>query len=128
MVRAAAANLRQGGAIATVRTVDRAPGDVDRAAVAAEKADQLQAEYFLRLLGQSRRHVDHRIEEYHKAIASAEANGNTEGVCGLRRISSIEEQERETLTGLIANLHRRFPGRPAPEVPVIPRRPRLTVR
>jgi hypothetical protein len=102
-------------------------GAVDRS-TAAETADQLQADYFLRLLNQNRRLVDHRIDGYHKAIAVSEANGDAEGGCALRRMARIEEQDRKTLDGLIENLHRRFPARAAGEVPPAPRKPRLVVR
>jgi hypothetical protein len=109
-------------------TTNRPNGDGDRAAAAPDAADQRQAEYFLRLLSQNRRVVDHRIDGYHKAIAVAEANGDTEGACGLRRMARIEEQDRNTLDGLIENLHRRFPARTAGEVSSIPPKARLAVR
>jgi hypothetical protein len=109
-------------------TTNRPDGDVDRAAAAPDAADQRQADYFLRLLSQNRRVVDHRIDGYHKAIAVAEANGDTEGACGLRRMARIEEQDRNTLDGLIENLHRRFPARAAGEVSSIPPKARLAVR
>ena len=109
-------------------TTNRPSGDVDRSAAAPDTADQLQAEYFLRLLNQNRRLVDHRIDGYHKAIAVSEANGDAEGACGLRRMARIEEQDRKTLDGLIENLHRRFPSRAAGEVAAAPRKARLAVR
>ena len=93
------------------------PGPVDvrqgeeSAFAAHETADQLQAEYFLRLLVQSRHHVDHRIGKYQKAIAAAEAAGDTESVSGLRRMACAEEQDRQTLDRLIENLRMRFPVR-----------------
>jgi hypothetical protein len=108
-------------------TTSRPSGDVDRA-TATEVADRRQADYFLRLLSQNRRLVDHRIDGYHKAIAIAEANGDTEGACGLRRMARIEEQDRTTLDGLIENLHRRFPPRAAGEVASTPRKARLVAR
>jgi hypothetical protein len=107
---------------------NRPSGDVDRAIAVAEAADLRQADYFLRLLSQNRRLVEHRIEGYHKAIVGAEASGNTEGASGLRRLARVEEQERDTLTSLIEKLRRRFPTRNAAEVPAMPRRPRLVVR
>jgi hypothetical protein len=106
---------------------NRPAGDVDRGATAPDTADQRQAEYFLRLLCQNRRLIDHRIDGYHRAIAIAEANGDTEGACGLRRTARIEEQDRKTLDGLIENLQRRFPLRAGSEVSS-PRKARLVVR
>jgi hypothetical protein len=85
--------------------------DVELSAAAAETADQLQADYFLRMLVQNRRHTEHRIGEYHKAIAAAEAAGDTDGAASLRRMAHLEQQDRETLDRLIENLRRRFPPR-----------------
>jgi hypothetical protein len=107
---------------------NRPSGDLDRAIAVAAAADLRQADYFLRLLSQNRRLVEHRIEGYHKAIFSAEASGNTEGASGLRRLARVEEQERDTLTGLIEKLRRRFPTRNAAEAPAMPRPSRLVVR
>ena len=109
-------------------TVHRSAGDVAPSAAVAETADQRQAGYFLRLLTQSRRHIDQRIGEYHKAIALAEAAGDTDGAGSLRRMAHLEEQDRQSLDGLIENLRRRFPVR-APGGPAhLPRRPRPAVR
>jgi hypothetical protein len=109
-------------------TLNRPAGDVECPASANETADYLQAEYFLRLLAQSRRHIDHRIAEYHKAIATAEAAGDTEGAATLRRMERTEEQDRQTLEGLSQNLCRLFPVRTPGEVPHVPRGARLAVR
>ncbi|OIN77943.1 hypothetical protein BST29_13610 [Mycobacterium malmoense] len=98
----------------------------DQTAAAADTADHRQADYFLRLLAQSRRLVDHRIGQYHKVIAQAEADGDAEAACGFRRMARVEEQDRQTLDGLIENLHRRFALRPSAGVP--PRRARSVVR
>jgi hypothetical protein len=106
----------------------RRAADAESAASANETADCLQAEYFLRLLAQNRRHIDHRLAEYHKAIAAAQAAGDTEGVATLRRMERGEEQDRQTLDGLIQNLRRRFPVRTPGEVPHVPRATRLAVR
>ena len=92
-------------------TINRPAGDVESPATAHETADQLQAEYFLRLLAQNRHHVDHRIGKCQKAIAAAEAAGDTESVSGLRRMACAEEQDRQTLDRLIENLRMRFPVR-----------------
>ncbi len=108
-------------------TLNRPAGDVE-AASANETADYLQAEYFLRLLAQNRRHIDHRIAEYQKAIATAQAAGDTEGAATLRRMEHGEELDRQTLDGLIQNLRRRFPVGAPGEVPQVPRGARLAVR
>ncbi|OBK44241.1 hypothetical protein [Mycobacterium sp. 1081908.1] len=83
-------------------------------AAAAATADRRQAEYFRRVLTQNRRHIDHRLAEYQKAIATAETVGDTEGAAGIRRMARAEEQERRTLDGLIQKLQRRFPPRNGP--------------
>ena len=108
-------------------TMNRAAVDVECPAAAPQAADHRQAEYFLRLLTQSRRHLDRRIGEYQKSIAIVEAAGDAEGASGLRRMARIQEQDRQTLDGLIENLHRRFALRAPGEVPQVPRRARLAV-
>jgi trans-aconitate methyltransferase len=118
---------RQGGPIPSL-TLNRPAGDVESPGSAHEAADYLQAEYFLRLLAQNRRHIDHRIAEYQKAIAAAQAAGDTEGAATLRRMEHAEEQDRQTLEDLIQNLRRRFPVRAPGEVPQVPRGARLVVR
>jgi hypothetical protein len=109
-------------------TMNPPVGDVDSSTAAPETADHRQAEYFLRLLTQSRVLSDHRMDRYHKAIATFEANGDGEGAASFRRMASIEEQDRQTLDSLIENLRRRFPLRAPSEVPPIPRRARVAVR
>jgi len=79
------------------------------AAAAAESADRRQAEYFLGLLLQRRRLIDHRIDESRRAVVAAEKGGDAERAYGLRRTAHGEEQDRRILDGLIENLHRRFP-------------------
>jgi hypothetical protein len=108
--------------------MNRSAGDADCLAAEPETADHRQADYFLRLLTQSCRLIDRRIDEYRKAIATCEANGDVEGACGFRRLAYIEDQDRQTLDGLIENLHRRFPRRAPGKVPPIPRRARLVVQ
>jgi hypothetical protein len=103
-------------------------GDVESSAAAPETADHRQAECFLRLLTQSRRLSDHRIDRYGKAIATAEANGDVDGAASFRRMARIEEQDRQTLDSLIENLCRRFPLGAPSEVPPMPRRARVVVR
>ena len=109
-------------------TVNRPADDRECAAAVQETADHLQAEYFLRVLAQSRRHIDHRMGEYQKAIATAEAAGDTEGANTLRRMERAEEQDRHTLDHLIQNLRRRFPLRAPGQVPQVPRGARLALR
>ncbi|HYB81632.1 MAG TPA: hypothetical protein VED43_08285 [Mycobacterium sp.] len=103
--------------------MDRPAGDAGASAAAeADTADRRQADYFVRLLTQSRRLVDHRIDEYQKAIAVSEANGDVEGAGNFRRIARIEEEDRQTLDGLIEKLRRRFPHRvPGQRAPISPR-------
>jgi hypothetical protein len=81
------------------------------AAESSAAADQRQADYFRRLLAQSRRHIDHRLGDYQKAIATAEAAGDAEGAGSFRRMARVEQQERQTLDRLIDNLQLRFPPR-----------------
>ena len=109
-------------------TKDRPAGDVESAAAANETADQRQAEYFLRLLAQSRRLSEHRIDQYHKAIAATEANGDVEAAASFRRMAHIEEQDRQTVDGLIENLRLRFTFGTPSEVPAIPRKARVAAR
>ena len=107
-------------------TASRPAGDVECSG--PETADHRQAEYFVRLLAQSRRLIDHRIGEYQKAIAIAEADGDAEGACGFRRMARIEEQDGRAVDGLIENLHQRFRLRASGEVSPLPRKTRLVVR
>jgi hypothetical protein len=109
-------------------TMNQPAGDVDSSAATPETADHRQAEYFLRLFTQSRRLSDHRIDRYHKAIATFEANGDVEGAASFRRMACIEEQDRQTLDKLIESLRRRFPLGASSEVPPIPRRARVVAR
>jgi hypothetical protein len=108
--------------------MSRPAAAVDLSGAAPEMADQRQADYFLRLLTENRRLIDYRVDGYHKVIAMAEADGDVEGACGFRRLARIDEQDRQTLDGLIKNLRRRFllggPG----QVSAIPRRAPLAVR
>lgn len=127
VVRPGAGHARPGG-VTPLASVSQTTSEADRVATVAEVADRRQAEYFLRLLHQNRRVVEHRIEGYRKAIAGAEASGNTEGAASLRRMGRIEEREREALTLLIDKLHRRFPAPGTAEDAASPRRPRLVVR
>lgn len=122
-VRPVPGHVHQAGSL----TANRSAAAVDRVTHAADTADQRQADYFLRLLSQNRRLIEQRIDGYHKAIAVAEAKGDTESACVFRRTARIEEQERKALEGLIDNLQRRFVVQPAADVPPVPRPTRLVV-
>jgi hypothetical protein len=97
--------------------VEQTGGALDPAA--PDTADQLQADYFIRMLAQRRRLIDQRIGEYQRAIANAEAKGDADAVCGFRRLTSAELQDRRMLDGMIDKLCRRFTHRSAvrPAVP-----------
>jgi len=60
------------------------------------------------MLAQRRRLIDQRIEEYQRAIATAQAKGDADAVCGFGRLTSIEEHDRQMLDGMIDKLCRRF--------------------
>jgi hypothetical protein len=95
-------------------TVNRQPRDVTLSAAAVETADHRQADYFRRILVQGRRQIEHRLGEYPKAIAAAEAAGDAEGAATIRRMARSEERERQALDAMIENLQRRFPHRARP--------------
>jgi hypothetical protein len=107
---------------------DRSGGDADFSVAASETADQRQAEYFLRLLAQSRQLSEHRIDQYHKAIATSESSGDVEGAATFRRMARLEEQDRQTLDGLIENLRRRFVSCAPSEISSIPEQARVAAR
>lgn len=110
-------------------TMNRPAATVDHGVAApATTADQRHAEYFRRLLAQSREHIDQRIDTYQRAIAIFEARGEVKRAGGLRRMTRIEEQERQVLDRLIDRLERRFPPGEPGEVPPISRRARSVVR
>lgn len=127
MVRPEPAHVSQGSSPSAL-PLDRRAGDVDPAATVADTADHLQADYFMRLLIQSRRLVDHRIDEYQKAIATAETNGDVDAADSFRRMTRIEEQDRQILDHMIEKLRRRFPRRAQGEAPTISPRTRFVVR
>jgi hypothetical protein len=81
---------------------------VDHAAAAQGTADHRQAQYFIRLLTQSRSLIDHRIDKYEKQIGSSEAGSDVGNVRALRRMTVIEEKDRQLLSEMIDNLERRF--------------------
>ncbi|MFZ1176718.1 MAG: hypothetical protein WAO15_10725 [Mycobacterium sp.] len=93
-----------------------------------DTADHRQADYFVRLLTQRRRLIDHRIDEYEKAIATSEANGDVDAACSFRRMTCAEEQDRQTLDGLIERLRRRFPRRAPDEFSAMSPRTHFVVR
>ncbi|BBY36536.1 hypothetical protein MMAN_06700 [Mycobacterium mantenii] len=82
-------------------------------AAAPDTADQLQADYFVRLLTGRRGLIDLRIGECQRKIATAEVKGDVDAVVNLRRQLRIAEQDRQTLDALIDKLCRRF-VHPAP--------------
>jgi hypothetical protein len=93
-------------------------------AAAPATADDQQAEYFVRLLTQSRLRIEQRIDDHQRAIAVAESRGKTEDVRRRRQMTLIEEQDRRTVADLIDNLQRRFASATPGEVPQVPRRAR----
>lgn len=109
-----------------VPAVQRTGGALDPAA--PDTADQLQADYFIRMFAQRRRLLDQRIEEYQRAIATAEAKSDADAVCGFGRLTSIEEHDRQMLDGMIDKLCRRFTRWASGEAPTVSPRARLAVR
>jgi hypothetical protein len=118
---------------ASTGTLDRRPRAVrsesaDPVASAPDLADRQQADYFLHLLTARRRLIEHRIDEYQKAMLNCEANGDADGACNARRMMRIEEQDRQTLDGMIEKLCRRFPRRVPGEAPATAARTRFVAR
>jgi hypothetical protein len=89
-------------------SVDRSVG-VERAAVAAEAADRLQCQYYLRLLTERCEEIDRRIATCQRAMARYESRGNVDDVRRCRRMMRVEQDEQDRLEGMIAAMHRRFP-------------------
>lgn len=73
-----------------------------------DTADQLQADYFVRLLGGRRGLIDQRIDECRRKIATAEAKGDLDAVANFRHLVRAAEDDRRTLDALIEKLRRRF--------------------
>jgi hypothetical protein len=73
-----------------------------------DTADELQADYFVRLLGGRRGVIDQRIDECRRKIATAEAKGDLDAVVNFRQLVLIAEDDRRTLDALIDKLRRRF--------------------
>lgn len=100
----------------------------DAGATAPDAADHRQADYFVRLLSQNRRLIDQRLDDYQKAIATAQAGGDVDAVCNLRRMARIEEHDRENLDGMLERLRSRFARRVPADPPAHSPRPRSVVR
>ena len=78
----------------------------------AATPDDRQAEYFMRLLTQSRQAIEQRIDAHQKAIMAAEARGNIHDVRRHQQLARTAEQDRRTVADLIDSLRRRFQVRP----------------
>ncbi|HEY3996699.1 MAG TPA: hypothetical protein VGM40_12145 [Mycobacterium sp.] len=102
--------------------------EVDPGATAPDDADHQQADYFLHLLAGRRRLIDHRVDEYQKAIVAAEANRDVEAACNFRRMVRLEIQDRQTVDGMIEKLRRRFIRQAGGEAATAPPRKRFAVR
>lgn len=124
-VRAESARQTQGPS-RPAPAIERAAAPL--AAAAPGPADQLQADYFVRLLAGQRGLIDQRIDEYLREIATAEAKGDVDAVAGFRRLVRVAEQDQRTVEDLAEKLCRRFARRAPTETPTgLPRR-RLAVR
>ncbi|OBA81321.1 hypothetical protein A9W99_14095 [Mycobacterium sp. 1164966.3] len=89
----------------------------------AAQTDEVDSQYFLRLLYQICRRTNLRIDMYQRGIAVATARGDVGYACAFRHLTQIEEQDRQILQDLIDTLQRRFP--PSDEmIPPIPRKAR----
>jgi hypothetical protein len=119
---------RRSGLARVFDAKSRPAAHVDHFAVAQGTADHRQAEYFVRLLNESRQLIDHRIDKYQRAIVTSEASGDVENASALRRMKCIEEKDRQVLLEMIDNLHRRFRSRASGAVAHISRRARPVVR
>ncbi len=114
------------GAAPSAPATDRPAGDADPAT--PDAADHRQADYFVRLLSQNRRLIEQRLDDYRKAIVTAQANGDVDAVCNLRRMARIEEQDRDNLDGMLEKLRRRFARRTPGDPQALSVRPRSAVR
>ncbi|ORB72210.1 hypothetical protein [Mycobacterium scrofulaceum] len=119
VVRPEPAHLGQG------RSPLAPPRDADPAV--PDAADQSQADYFVRLLSQNRRLIEQRLDDYQKAIIAAQAGGDGDAVCNLRRMAAIDEQDRDSLDDMLEKLRRRF-ARPQGQPTGLSPRPRSAVR
>jgi hypothetical protein len=101
-------HVRQGKSTSSM-TLNRPAEDGNRsAAITIAAADSRQADYFLRLLVENCRQVDRRIDEYQRAIATAETRGAVERARDIGRLMVIKKHERQTVQALIDRLERRF--------------------
>ncbi|OBF49337.1 hypothetical protein A5756_23750 [Mycobacterium sp. 852002-53434_SCH5985345] len=125
VVRTEPARRSQGPAPSAPAT-DRPAGDVDP--TTPDAADHRQADYFVRLLSQNRRLIEQRLDDYRKAIVAAQASGDVDAVCNLRRMARIEEQDRDNLDGMLEKLRRRFVRRTPGDPAALSARPRSAVR
>ncbi|OBI09476.1 hypothetical protein A5679_08235 [Mycobacterium scrofulaceum] len=114
------------GSVPSARGTERPAGDAGPAA--PDAADQRQADYFVRVLSQNRRLIEQRLDDYQKAIVTAQAGGDVDAVCNLRRMARIEEQDRDDLDGMLQRLRSRFPRRAPAQPPALSPRPRPAVR
>lgn len=112
MARFRPAHARYGTSTHSV-PLNRSAIDAGQSAAApATDPDHRQADYFLRLLTQNCARIDRQIGQYQKVIAIAETRGAVDYGRRLRQMMRIEEQERQTVEGLIDRLQRRFPLAP----------------
>ncbi|WP_240629677.1 hypothetical protein [Mycobacterium colombiense] len=95
------------------------PAPAAGALAGPDTADELQADYYVRLLASRRGLIDQRIDEYLRKIGTAQAKGDLDAVANYRRLARIAEQDRRTLDALIDKLRRRFvrgtPGAVSPQ-------------
>ncbi|TAM65906.1 hypothetical protein [Mycobacterium sp.] len=124
-VRAESARQTQGPS-RPAPAIERAAGPF--AAAAPGTADQLQADYFVRLLAGQRGLIDQRIDEYQRKIAAAEAKGDIDAAAGFRRLVRVAEQDQQTVEALAEKLCRRFARRAPAETPAGSPRGQLAVR
>ncbi|GAA4535174.1 hypothetical protein GCM10023161_08260 [Mycobacterium paraffinicum] len=117
---------RSQGSSPSAPAIERPAGDIDPPT--PDAADHSQADYFVRLLSQNRRLIEHRLDDYQKAIVAAQANGDVDAVCNLRRMARIEEQDRDNLDGMLEKLRRRFARRTPGDPQALPARTRSAVR
>ena len=106
----------------------RPAATVEHAAAAQGTADHRQAQYFIRMLRQSREVIDQRIGKYQRVTAGSQAGDDVETARSVRRKLAVEEKDRQVLSEMIENLERRFLLRSSGPVPHISRRARPAVR
>lgn len=128
-VRYSHASADRHSGLAHVRQGKSRPvANVDDASAAQGTADHRQAQYFIRLLTQSRELIDRRIDKHERQVAISQASGDVENVRALRRMTVIEEKDRDVLSELIDNLEQRFRLRTSGAVPHVSQRVRQVVR